>query len=81
MFTTIDESISVVGVFAAGEFKPHRFRWREQIYQIEEVTLLSKVRDGGVPQWHFSVVVKGNLYRLIFWPLQAQWRLAEVWCA
>lgn len=80
MYQAIGEEIQVVGVFAQGKFRPKKFQWRRQVYPIEEITLTAKARDGEVRYQYFSVLSRGNLYRLQYnWETQ-HWIIAEVWC-
>ncbi len=79
MYQTIHEQISVLGVFERARFYPKKFRWGDQTLRVEEVTLLSKERDGQVPIHHYSVVSSGTVYRLSFHPETCIWFLEEVW--
>ena len=80
MYQAIQEEVSVAGVFAQGKFLPKKFRWQTKVYPIEEVTLSSVWRDGGVKYTSFSVLSQGNLYRLQYNHDSQHWQLAEVWC-
>lgn len=80
MYQTINDSIDVVGYFSQGKFYPRKFRWQQKTYDISEVTLSAFVRDGGVRQQFYSVVVAANVYRLCHNLENQQWQLREVWC-
>jgi hypothetical protein len=80
MFTEIREPISVAGVYHRQTFIPRKFKWRGQSYSVEQITLQSDTRDGGVRQRLYSVMAKGNLYRLTFDRDHETWLLEEVWC-
>lgn len=80
MYQTIGEGIAVLGSYRAGHFKPLRFAWRQRTYHIEEITLVSESRNGGVRGRTYSVLVKGTVYRLFFNRDTEEWRLEEVWC-
>lgn len=80
MYQTIDERIDVVGVYQQGGFKPVKFRWRSQLYHVDQITLRSEFKDGGVKKRQFSVVSGGNVYRLVFDRDNETWQIAEVWC-
>ncbi len=80
MYQSIEEEISVAGVFSQGKFQPKKFQWKQKIFPISAVTLTAKSRDGQVRLQHFSVVAKGNLYRLVFNQETQHWKLAEIWC-
>jgi len=80
MYQTIEEEISVAGVFVQGSFRPKKFRWPGRVFPIEEITLAAVARDGGILYQHFSVMSKGNLYRLRYNRDSQHWQLAELWC-
>lgn len=80
MYQTIDEVIVVAGVYKPGGFYPVKFQWRQRTYQIEKTTFITELKDGGVRQRMYSVLVKGTLYRLKFDRAAEQWWLQEVWC-
>lgn len=79
MFTPIHESISVAGVFTANGFAPKKFQWKQTTYPIEEITLISNVKNGGIRKRLYSVMSKGNLYRLEFNRENETWILEEIW--
>ncbi len=79
MYQTIGEEISVAGAFKHSKFKPTKFQWRQAVYPVEEITLINDVKDGGVRKRYYSLVAKGNLYRLCFNRETEQWLLEEVW--
>lgn len=79
MFQTIAEPIVVVGIYNQGKFMPKKFRWREKIYLISEITLATDLKDGGVRKRRYSVLSGGNLYRLEFNRDTEHWFITEVW--
>jgi len=79
MYQTIHEPIAVAGVFDRSRFHPKKFRWAGRTYLVEEVTLVSKERDGLLPFYHYSVVSSGTVFRLLFRPDAPSWFLEEVW--
>ena len=48
MYQTISEPIEVAGVYTRSTFIPKKFRWKDRIYPIQEITLKSDTKDGGV---------------------------------
>ncbi|GIK83930.1 MAG: hypothetical protein BroJett025_05520 [Patescibacteria group bacterium] len=79
MYQTINETISVLGVYARSHFVPKKFKWKEKIFPIKEITLYSDVRDGGVKKRLYSVVSGANVYRLEFNRESEKWYILEVW--
>jgi hypothetical protein len=80
MFTSISESIAVVGTYNHSSFHPRKFKWRDRVYMIEQLTFVTELKDGGVKQRMYSVTSGGNVYRLVFNRDTEDWQLAEVWC-
>lgn len=83
MYQTIGEDISVIGVYRPrGKFKfePRKFLWRGSEYHVSEITLCNDVKDGGVRKRYFSLVAKGNVYRISFNRDTEHWTIEEVWC-
>jgi len=79
MYQSIHDHISVVGIYQMGKFIPKKFKWRNKVLKIAEVTLSSDVKDGGVRKRLYSVMAENNLYRLTFNRDQEVWTLDEVW--
>ena len=71
--------MAVAGVFRTGRFTPRKFQWGSRVLQVDEVTLVSDLKDGGVRQRRYGVVSGGNLYRLLFNRENEQWILEEIW--
>ncbi len=80
VYQTIGEKIRVAGVFEGRGFAPKKFEWQSKVYPIQEVTLVNEVKDGGVRQRYYSVMSRGNLYRLIFNREDESWLLDQIWC-
>lgn len=80
MCQTIHEKIAVVGVYNRATFSPKKFLWQGRRHVVDEVTLVSDTRDGGVRQRMYAVMSGGNVYRLLFNREEETWFLEEVWC-
>lgn len=78
-YQPIHDSIVVAGVYRQGKFTPKKFQWRNRTLQIDEITLVSDVKDGGVRKRLYSVVVGTDVFRLEFDRDNESWLLAEVW--
>ena len=78
-YQTIHEKISIVGVYANGHFIPKKFRWGERVLRIDQITLQSDVKDGGIRQRFISVMVNNEVYRLCFNRETEDWWVEEVW--
>lgn len=79
MYQTITEPIEVAAVFRQGKVMPKKFKWRQRVYPIDQITLSADFKDGGVRQRLYAVVAAGNTYRLRYNRESEQWLLVEVW--
>lgn len=79
MYQTISESIDVVGVYTKNTFTPKKFRWKSKEYWINQITLKSDTKDGGIKKRLYSVLVGQDLYRLSFNRENESWTLEEIW--
>lgn len=80
MYEPIHEKISVIGVYKNAGFVPRKFLWRDKEYSVSQVTFVADIKDGSVRKRQYSVVSKGNSYRLLFDRAEETWSLEEVWC-
>ena len=79
MYQRIHEEISVLGIFKNHKFIPKKFNWGNKTYSINEITLISDIKDGGVRKRLYSVVSSANVYRLEFNRETEAWLLEEIW--
>lgn len=79
MYQTIGEEISVVGSYKSHHFTPYKFLWRNKSYKIDQITLISDVKDGGIKKRWYSVVVGQEVYRILFNRETETWTLEELW--
>jgi hypothetical protein len=80
MYQTVNENISVLGVYSSQVFIPKKFKWKDKIFPIKEITLLNNVRDGVIRKRLYSVLSGVNLYRIEFNRDSENWKILEVWC-
>lgn len=78
MFQTIGENIEVGGVYRHGHFVPKKFKWKQTVYPIEEITLIAEIRDGQIKKRQYSVLSHTTLYRLLFNRDTENWTLEEI---
>jgi len=79
MYQTINEDVSVLGVYQNSLFVPKKFKWKEKIFPVQEITLFNNVRDGSIKKRLYSIVSGGNVYRLEFNRESEKWHILEVW--
>lgn len=79
-FVPINESIDVVGSYSNKRpFRPTKFRWRDKVFSISQITLTSNTKDGEIRKRLYSVVANNTLYRLEFTLDSEHWLLLEIW--
>lgn len=79
MYESINEAISVIGVYANAHFVPKKFLWKDTQYLISSVTFVTDIKEGDIKKRHYTVISGGNAYRLLFDRSQETWKLKEVW--
>jgi hypothetical protein len=79
MYQRIHETIRVAGVFEKSHFRPIWFDWRGRKMDIKEITLVSDFKQGGVKHKIYSVVVAGDVYRLVYDLKDQDWFVEAVW--
>ncbi len=79
MYQTIAEPIAVIGVYDHGNFVPRKLKWKQQVLQVDQITMFSDLREGQTRKRMYSLVCKGNLYRVLFNRDRETWTLEEVW--
>lgn len=79
MYQTIGEEILVAGSYKQHRFHPFKFLWRNKTYKINQITLVSDIKDGGVKKRWYSVLVGQEVYRILFNRETEAWTLEELW--
>ena len=79
MYQKIHENIQVAGVYGPAKFTPKKFKWKNRIYWVDEITSVADLKDGGVKKRFFSLVSKNEVYRVIFDRENEKWWLEEKW--
>lgn len=79
MFQTIDEKVSVIGLYKSGVFFPKKIQWGERVLLVREITLVSDIKEGQVKKRMYSLLCGKELYRLVFNRETEIWVLQEIW--
>ncbi|MEK7595105.1 MAG: hypothetical protein AAB443_00735 [Patescibacteria group bacterium] len=79
MYEEVNAKIKVAGVYENNLFWPRKFVWNGKLYEIEQITLTSELRDAGVKKRLYSVLSKGTVYRLLFNRDNETWFLRALW--
>jgi len=79
MYQTLEETISVLGIFKQASFTPKKFHWHHRTYPIERITSIHESQDGGVKKLHYAVFSGGNLYFLEYNRTAETWKLDQIW--
>ena len=80
MYQDMDEPIEVVVLFQNNRMKPTRFRWKERVYKVSEVTGDWKTDVGAYRILHFAVVDNSsNLFQLSYDERKTNWIISKIW--
>lgn len=79
MYQTIGEPIAVIGLYKDSHFIPHRLKWGTRELKIDQITLISDVKDGGIKKRFYSVVIGKEVLRILFNRDSEQWTIEEIW--
>jgi hypothetical protein len=80
MYQDMDESIDVVVLFQSNKMRPTRFRWKERVYRISEVTGDWKTDVGAYRIRHFAVVdSSSNFFQLSYDERKSHWVISKIW--
>lgn len=80
MYQTVNEEIEVLGVYQKSRFIPKKFKWKNAVLPIKEITISNDVRDGLIKKRLYSVLSGANLYRIEFNRESEKWQILEIWC-
>lgn len=79
MYQRLHEQIEVLGIYAQAKFTPKKFKWKNKVYLVDQITLVADLKDGGVKKRFFSLMSNKELYRVIFDRENEKWWLEEKW--
>jgi len=79
MHQIIHETITVAGIFQQASFKPVWFIWKQRRLKINDITLISDIKEGSVKKTVYSVQAQDNIYRLDYYFLTQDWFLESIW--
>ncbi len=79
MYQTIGEDISVIGIFERGIFTPKKFKWRGNIFPIDQLCSVHNFKDGAVKKRRFSLMSGTTLYLIEFNRDLETWILQQIW--
>lgn len=71
--------MDVAGVFSHSRYTPKKFMWKKRVHIVETITYVADIKNGQIPLRLYSVVSRGNVYRLEWNKNNDQWHLLEVW--
>ena len=76
--TAIGEAVKVMAVFEGSAVRPVKFRWKENVYHVSEVTYSWQSRSGADTIHHFSVTAGVDLFELTYNKTTMDWSLENV---
>ncbi len=77
MTTEIGEPVKVMAVFD-GTIRPVKFRWRERVHVVREITHTWNTKEGSAAMIHFSVTDGATLFELKYNSSTLRWSLERV---
>jgi len=80
VYQDMDEPVDVVVLFRKNHMKPTRFRWKDRVYKISEVTGDWKTDVGAYRIRHFAVVDhSSNFFQLSYDERKTNWVISKIW--
>lgn len=80
MIQSVQEPIEVITVFADGNIRPLRFKWRTRVVKVSQVTGEWVRKDGDSRIHCYSVLGETQDYfELAYDSRKVQWTLMKVW--
>ncbi len=79
MFTTVEETIHVAGVYKNDTFVPRSFLWNSKKITVESITYIADYSEGEMKLRSYSILTQNTLYRIIFNRATEHWTLSEVY--
>lgn len=80
MYQDMDDPIDVVVLFQGNKMKPSRFRWKDRVYKVSEVTGDWKTDVGAYRIRHFAVVDNSsNFFQLSYDERKTSWVISKIW--
>ena len=75
----IGEEINVIASFAKNKLCPHVFKWKNKRYNVSNINLVHKARDGEADIYYFAVSTPAGFYKISFNNKTFSWMLDEYW--
>jgi len=80
MYQDMDEPIEVLVFFRKNRMEPKRFRWKDRVYKVSEVTGDWNTDIGTYRVRHFAVVDESsNFFQLSYDERKTSWVISKIW--
>ena len=80
MYQDMDEPIEVLVFFRKSRMEPRRFRWKDRVYKVSEVTGNWSTDIGAYRVRHFAVVDESsNFFQLSYDERKTSWVISKIW--
>ena len=80
MLELVNQPIEVLTVFAEGKLRPLRFKWRNRVVRVRQVTGEWAREEGIGPVRYFAVLAEtSDYFELAYDVGRSRWRLCRVW--
>lgn len=82
MLESINEAVEVLTVFRPGSMSPLRFRWRNKVIKVSQVTGKWMRSEGETRLHYYSILADtSDYFELCFDATHLKWMLSKVWLA
>lgn len=78
MYDPVHEKIKVDAIFENGKVSVTRFKWKDKVYKVNEVTLITKAYRGRDTVWLVYVTTLTAAYKLRFDTDTLNWWMEEL---
>lgn len=79
MLNSVNEPISVIGIYKHSRFIPKKFLWRDTVIPATQITFITDTKNGQMKVRTYSILHNNILYRLEFNRESEQWFLRETY--
>ena len=78
-YQDVEEPIDVIAVFECSRMRPIRFKWKDRVYRVKQVTGTWISEIGRYRYRHFAVVDEStNFFELSFGERDTSWTLTRI---
>lgn len=79
MFEKVNEPVETLVSFSEKGMKILAFLWHHRRYQVEQINLVHRVREGADWLYYYAISSGASTYRLSFSTRNLRWHIVEVY--